>query len=89
MLCNTMARADRYKAGRTHKNPVDVELEPIADPVSEAQLVIRMPQALIDLIEAEAVRMQEERPGSSPPGRSEVVRILIHEGLGARRARRA
>jgi hypothetical protein len=59
----------------------------VADPVSEAQLVIRVPQSLIDLIDREGVEMQAERPGSSPPGRSEVVRILIHEGLRARTQR--
>jgi hypothetical protein len=50
--------------------------------VSDEQLVVRMPKALLDRVDAYAERLREEQPGPAWK-RSDVVRMLLARALDA------
>jgi hypothetical protein len=49
-------------------------------PVSEAQIVVRLPDDLLDLVDAEVVRMRKAHPAMRVT-RSDAVRALLFAGL--------
>lgn len=48
--------------------------------VSEEQIVVRLPKALLDRVDAYAERLRDEQPGPAWR-RSDVVRMLLAKGL--------
>ena len=48
--------------------------------VSEEQIVVRLPKALLDRVDAYAERLRDEQPGPAWRG-SDVVRMLLAKGL--------
>lgn len=54
---------------------------------SDVHLSMRVSSALVDALDEEAARMADERPGWKA-SRTDAARVLLHEALEARRARR-
>lgn len=71
----------RGRAGPDNRARWEEELEKMTKKeVKDAQIVVRLPSALVDRVDAYAERLRDEQPGPAWT-RSDVVRLLVARGL--------